>query len=152
LRLAKRLFAHRVFHIKQLYVRIAYGNFTADAVRTCERLKVRTAWNRCDVTYSYREVGRGAQPLHILVCHGAAMLLMWTGLFCFLFQDWKMTSQREGVEVVESGRAVKVHADTPHLVSLGGGRLSTAVTLHPLPQGEKHCMTLCMRCRWNKLV
>jgi hypothetical protein len=63
-----------------------------------------------------------------------------------------MTSQREGVEVVESGRALKVQTDTPHLVSLGGGRLSTAVTLHPLPQGEKHCVTLRVRCRWNKLV
>ena len=47
-----------------------------------------------------------------------------------------MTSQREGLEVVESGRALKVQTDTPHLVSLGGGRLSTAVTLHPLPLGE----------------
>lgn len=53
-----------------------------------------------------------------------------------------MTSHCEGVEVVESGRALKVHTDTPHLVSLGGGRLSTAVTLHPLPQGEKHCLAL----------
>jgi hypothetical protein len=48
-----------------------------------------------------------------------------------------MTSQHEGLEVVESGRALKVQTDTPHLVSLGGGRLSTAVTLHPLPQGTK---------------
>ncbi|PNF31831.1 hypothetical protein B7P43_G09261, partial [Cryptotermes secundus] len=47
-----------------------------------------------------------------------------------------MTSQHEGLEVVESGRALKVHTDAPHLVSLGGGRLSTAVTLHPLPQGR----------------
>lgn len=36
----------------------------------------------------------------------------------------------------ETGRALKVHTDTPHLVSLGGGRLSTAVTLHPLPEGR----------------
>ncbi|XP_066993440.2 pleckstrin homology-like domain family B member 1 isoform X2 [Anabrus simplex] len=42
----------------------------------------------------------------------------------------------EGVEVREAGRALKVHTDTPHLVSLGGGRLSTAVTLHPLPEGH----------------
>jgi hypothetical protein len=48
-----------------------------------------------------------------------------------------MTSQHEGLEVVESGRALKVQTDTPHLVSLGGGRLSTAVTLHPLPQGTE---------------
>lgn len=40
------------------------------------------------------------------------------------------------VEVQEAGRALRVHTETPHLVSLGGGRLSTAITLHPLPDGE----------------
>lgn len=40
------------------------------------------------------------------------------------------------VELCETGgRALKLQTDTPHLVSLGGGRLSTAVTLHPIPQG-----------------
>ncbi|XP_063585475.1 pleckstrin homology-like domain family B member 1 [Penaeus indicus] len=32
--------------------------------------------------------------------------------------------------------AVKVATDRPHLVSLGGGRLSTAVTLHPINEGR----------------
>ncbi|XP_065347891.1 pleckstrin homology-like domain family B member 1 isoform X3 [Cloeon dipterum] len=42
-----------------------------------------------------------------------------------------------GLQVREAGRALKVqHAEVPHLVSLGGGRLSTSVTLHPLPQGR----------------
>ena len=36
--------------------------------------------------------------------------------------------------VEEGNTAVRVHAEVPHLVSLGGGRLSTAVTLHPLKQ------------------
>lgn len=41
------------------------------------------------------------------------------------------------VELCETGgRALKLQTDTPHLVSLGGGRLSTAVTLHPIPQGR----------------
>jgi hypothetical protein len=53
-----------------------------------------------------------------------------------------MTSHHEGLEVVEAGRALRVHTDMPHLVSLGGGRLSTAVTLHPLPQGERDYRTL----------
>lgn len=40
------------------------------------------------------------------------------------------------IELTESGgRALKLQTDAPHLVSLGGGRLSTAVTLHPIPQG-----------------
>ncbi|KAI5704056.1 hypothetical protein M8J75_001570 [Diaphorina citri] len=41
------------------------------------------------------------------------------------------------VEVEESGRALKVHTHTPHLVSLGGGRWSTAVTLHQIPPGRQ---------------
>lgn len=40
------------------------------------------------------------------------------------------------VELSDSGgRALKLQTDTPHLVSMGGGRLSTAVTIHPIPQG-----------------
>lgn len=31
---------------------------------------------------------------------------------------------------------LRVATDSPHLVSLGGGRLSTAVTIHHLPIGE----------------
>ncbi|CAH1099061.1 unnamed protein product [Psylliodes chrysocephalus] len=34
------------------------------------------------------------------------------------------------------GRALKLQTDTPHLVSIGGDRLSTSVTLHPIPQGR----------------
>ncbi|CAG9816070.1 unnamed protein product [Phaedon cochleariae] len=41
------------------------------------------------------------------------------------------------LEVSESGgRALKLHTDAPHLVSMGGDRLSTSVTLHPIPQGR----------------
>ncbi|RZF46018.1 hypothetical protein LSTR_LSTR004731 [Laodelphax striatellus] len=42
-----------------------------------------------------------------------------------------------GLQVEGSGGALRVHTDSPHLVSLGGGRLSTAVTLHPLPEGKR---------------
>ncbi|XP_036150633.1 uncharacterized protein LOC105837973, partial [Monomorium pharaonis] len=41
-----------------------------------------------------------------------------------------------GLEVHEAGRALRVQTETPHLVSMGSGRLSTAVTLHPLPTGK----------------
>ncbi|XP_029661628.1 uncharacterized protein LOC115234586 isoform X2 [Formica exsecta] len=41
-----------------------------------------------------------------------------------------------GLEVHEAGRALRVQTEAPHLVSMGSGRLSTAVTLHPLPEGK----------------
>ncbi|CAB3245157.1 unnamed protein product [Arctia plantaginis] len=41
-----------------------------------------------------------------------------------------------GVDVREEGNALRVATNTPHLVSLGTGRLSTAVTLHPIKQGR----------------
>ena len=41
-----------------------------------------------------------------------------------------------GVEVREAGRALRFQTESPHLVSMGSGRLSTAVTLHPLPEGN----------------
>ncbi|KAG7198663.1 hypothetical protein KM043_006018 [Ampulex compressa] len=41
-----------------------------------------------------------------------------------------------GLEVREAGRALRVQTEAPHLVSMGSGRLSTAVTLHPLPEGR----------------
>ncbi|XP_076676900.1 uncharacterized protein LOC143373478 isoform X2 [Andrena cerasifolii] len=41
-----------------------------------------------------------------------------------------------GLEVREAGRALRVQTEAPHLVSMGSGRLSTAVTLHPLPEGK----------------
>ncbi|CAI9722296.1 pleckstrin homology-like domain family B member 1 isoform X1 [Octopus vulgaris] len=39
------------------------------------------------------------------------------------------------LEVTEAGSAYKVHSEKPHLVSLGSGRLSTAVTLLSLNEG-----------------
>ncbi|XP_076176704.1 uncharacterized protein LOC143151465 isoform X2 [Ptiloglossa arizonensis] len=42
-----------------------------------------------------------------------------------------------GLEVREAGRALRVQTEAPHLVSMGSGRLSTAVTLHPLPEGKQ---------------
>nr|XP_003706315.2 PREDICTED: pleckstrin homology-like domain family B member 1 isoform X1 [Megachile rotundata] len=41
-----------------------------------------------------------------------------------------------GLEVREAGRALRVQTEAPHLVSMGSGRLSTAVTLHPLAEGK----------------
>jgi len=39
------------------------------------------------------------------------------------------------LRVTEDGRSLRVQTDLPHLVSLGAGRLSTTVTLLPLPPG-----------------
>uniref|UniRef100_A0AAY4E0Q8 Pleckstrin homology-like domain family B member 1 n=1 Tax=Denticeps clupeoides TaxID=299321 RepID=A0AAY4E0Q8_9TELE len=43
------------------------------------------------------------------------------------FNRWLLT---------ETGKTLKVQAERPHLVSLGSGRLSTAITLLPLPEGQ----------------
>ncbi|KAH9368622.1 hypothetical protein HPB48_004641 [Haemaphysalis longicornis] len=42
---------------------------------------------------------------------------------------------QNGLEVIETSHAVRLQQEKPHLVSLGGGRLSTSVTIHPLPEG-----------------
>ncbi|XP_031428316.1 pleckstrin homology-like domain family B member 1 isoform X5 [Clupea harengus] len=40
------------------------------------------------------------------------------------------------LDLIETGKTVKVQSDRPHLVSLGSGRLSTAITLLPLSEGR----------------
>ncbi|XP_028839587.1 LOW QUALITY PROTEIN: pleckstrin homology-like domain family B member 1 [Denticeps clupeoides] len=40
------------------------------------------------------------------------------------------------LDLIETGKTLKVQAERPHLVSLGSGRLSTAITLLPLPEGQ----------------
>ncbi|XP_076338258.1 uncharacterized protein LOC143240159 isoform X2 [Tachypleus tridentatus] len=47
----------------------------------------------------------------------------------------ELSQLKDGVEVLETGKSLKLQTDQPHLVSLGGGRLSTSVTIHPLPEG-----------------
>ncbi|XP_041985655.1 pleckstrin homology-like domain family B member 2 [Aricia agestis] len=47
-----------------------------------------------------------------------------------------LPSRGDDVDVREQGSALRVATNTPHLVSLGTGRLSTAVTLHPIKQGR----------------
>uniref|UniRef100_A0A8C5WVL6 FHA domain-containing protein n=1 Tax=Laticauda laticaudata TaxID=8630 RepID=A0A8C5WVL6_LATLA len=40
------------------------------------------------------------------------------------------------LDLTETGRGLKVQTQKPHLVSLGSGRLSTAITLLPLEEGK----------------
>ncbi|KAM8903858.1 LOW QUALITY PROTEIN: pleckstrin homology-like domain family B member 1 [Spinachia spinachia] len=40
------------------------------------------------------------------------------------------------LDLIENGKGLKFQAERPHLVSLGSGRLSTAITLLPLPDGR----------------
>ncbi|KAJ4935964.1 hypothetical protein JOQ06_017489 [Pogonophryne albipinna] len=40
------------------------------------------------------------------------------------------------LDFLETGKGLKFQAERPHLVSLGSGRLSTAITLLPLPEGR----------------
>ncbi|XP_072282535.1 pleckstrin homology-like domain family B member 1 isoform X11 [Pyxicephalus adspersus] len=44
--------------------------------------------------------------------------------------------QNTPLDLIDTGKIVKVHTEKPHLVSLGSGRLSTAITLLPLEEGR----------------
>uniref|UniRef100_A0A3P9PHG0 Pleckstrin homology-like domain family B member 1 n=1 Tax=Poecilia reticulata TaxID=8081 RepID=A0A3P9PHG0_POERE len=44
--------------------------------------------------------------------------------------------QNTPLDLMETGKGLKFQAERPHLVSLGSGRLSTAITLLPLPEGR----------------
>ncbi|XP_049323190.1 pleckstrin homology-like domain family B member 1 isoform X12 [Astyanax mexicanus] len=44
--------------------------------------------------------------------------------------------QSTPLDLIETGNGLKVQAERPHLVSLGSGRLSVAITLLPLPEGR----------------
>ncbi|NWS30756.1 PHLB1 protein, partial [Polioptila caerulea] len=44
--------------------------------------------------------------------------------------------QNSPLDLIDTGKGLKVQTDKPHLVSLGSGRLSTAITLLPLEEGR----------------
>ncbi|NXK07953.1 PHLB1 protein, partial [Herpetotheres cachinnans] len=44
--------------------------------------------------------------------------------------------QNSPLDLIDTGKGLKVQTEKPHLVSLGSGRLSTAITLLPLEEGE----------------
>uniref|UniRef100_A0A8D0GAI8 FHA domain-containing protein n=1 Tax=Sphenodon punctatus TaxID=8508 RepID=A0A8D0GAI8_SPHPU len=44
--------------------------------------------------------------------------------------------QNSPLDLIDTGTSLKVQTEKPHLVSLGSGRLSTAITLLPLPEGR----------------
>uniref|UniRef100_A0A8C9UIC9 FHA domain-containing protein n=1 Tax=Serinus canaria TaxID=9135 RepID=A0A8C9UIC9_SERCA len=43
---------------------------------------------------------------------------------------------KDPLDLIDTGKGLKVQTEKPHLVSLGSGRLSTAVTLLPLEEGR----------------
>uniref|UniRef100_A0A7M4FLN3 Pleckstrin homology-like domain family B member 1 n=1 Tax=Crocodylus porosus TaxID=8502 RepID=A0A7M4FLN3_CROPO len=45
-------------------------------------------------------------------------------------------AQNSPLDLIDTGKGVKVQTEKPHLVSLGSGRLSTAITLLPLEEGR----------------
>lgn len=45
------------------------------------------------------------------------------------------------LDLIDTGKGLKVQTATPHLVSLGSGRLSVAITLLPLKEGKTHTHT-----------
>lgn len=82
-------------------------------------------------------------PLYVNILSFLPLYLLLTVSFICRMSGVTLTGgQSSGigtgaVELTEScGRALKLQTDTPHLVSMGGGRLSTSVTLHPIPQGQ----------------
>ncbi|XP_069750842.1 pleckstrin homology-like domain family B member 1 isoform X16 [Narcine bancroftii] len=46
------------------------------------------------------------------------------------------TIQNTPLDLIDTGKGLKVQTDKPHLVSLGSGRLSIAITLLPLEEGK----------------
>lgn len=44
--------------------------------------------------------------------------------------------QSAPLDLIDTGKGLKVQTATPHLVSLGSGRLSVAITLLPLKEGN----------------
>ncbi|XP_051668293.1 pleckstrin homology-like domain family B member 1 isoform X8 [Manacus candei] len=44
--------------------------------------------------------------------------------------------QNNPLDLIDTGKGLKVQTEKPHLVSLGSGRLSTAITLLPLEEGK----------------
>uniref|UniRef100_A0A3P8V0Z5 Pleckstrin homology-like domain family B member 1 n=1 Tax=Cynoglossus semilaevis TaxID=244447 RepID=A0A3P8V0Z5_CYNSE len=48
----------------------------------------------------------------------------------------RQTHQSTPLDLIETGKGLKFQAERPHLVSLGSGRLSTAITLLPLAEGR----------------
>uniref|UniRef100_A0A8C0JGG3 Pleckstrin homology like domain family B member 1 n=1 Tax=Canis lupus dingo TaxID=286419 RepID=A0A8C0JGG3_CANLU len=53
------------------------------------------------------------------------------------------------LDLIETGKGLKVQTDKPHLVSLGSGRLSTAITLLPLEEGCMVCLGQSTFLRFN---
>uniref|UniRef100_A0A7M4FIS8 Pleckstrin homology-like domain family B member 1 n=1 Tax=Crocodylus porosus TaxID=8502 RepID=A0A7M4FIS8_CROPO len=48
----------------------------------------------------------------------------------------RLSLQNSPLDLIDTGKGVKVQTEKPHLVSLGSGRLSTAITLLPLEEGR----------------
>ncbi|XP_021358754.1 uncharacterized protein LOC110453881 isoform X4 [Mizuhopecten yessoensis] len=59
-----------------------------------------------------------------------------------LQNHYNTQQQQEELEVTDTDSTVKVYSERPHLVSLGSGRLSTAVTIVPLQEGRTDIGTI----------
>lgn len=67
-----------------------------------------------------------------------------SGPFIHIFFNWLIISidqtlllcQSPPLDLIDTGKALKVQTTAPHLVSLGSGRLSVAITLLPLKEGK----------------
>lgn len=64
------------------------------------------------------------------------MVRCWPGVSDEITSPPVPCLQKGPLDLIEMGKGLKVQTDKPHLVSLGSGRLSTAITLVPLEEGK----------------
>lgn len=60
-------------------------------------------------------------------------------ILTLIWNDWCL--QVPPLDLIDTGKGVKVQTTKPHLVSLGSGRLSIAITVLPLKEGKSKGQT-----------
>lgn len=62
-------------------------------------------------------------------------------VFKLIFTMTHSCLQSPPLDLIDTGKGLKVQTAAPHLVSLGSGRLSVAITVLPLKEGSTHTHT-----------
>lgn len=88
------------------------------------------------ILFSFSPLDSEKNPVHLAVLITLRLDRSWSHMIVF----WQSTP----LDLIETGKSLKVQAERPHLVSLGSGRLSTAITLLPLPEGKDLRVCVCV--------